>query len=177
MCWCIVNSGTTWKHAHGISSQYNTFTTKSPWYGAGQGLGDAAPCWVVLADSMILAYQSATTPWILTSPSQQHYIKQGFNAFVDDTDIIAAQSTKSATSPVIQVQQNLNMWHDILQASGSELNPAKCVWFYFDWRFNSNGWPSINKLAPTTGPQMTVQLKTHLPKTIWRLKSEKHIDI
>jgi len=131
------------KHAHGVSTQYNAFTTASPWYGAGQGLGDAVPRWVVQADSLISACHSVATPWMVTSPDRSTQIQQGFDAFMDDIDIIAATPIQTNTDPIPIVQCNLNQWHDILQASSGELNPTKCVWLYFDWKFDSKGRPSI----------------------------------
>jgi len=56
------------KHAFGISKEYNTHSNEHPWYGTGQGTGDAAHCWVVLANSLILAYLSQADPWNLSSP-------------------------------------------------------------------------------------------------------------
>jgi len=157
------------KHAHGVSTHYNTFTTDSPWYGAGQGLGDAAPRWVVQADSLISAYQSVATPWTIAPPDRSTQIQQGFDAFVDDTDIIAATPLQTNTDPIPIVQRNLNKWHDILQASGGELNPTKCVWLYFDWKFDTKGRPSIRQWKPHQGPNITVTLKSKAPITIKRM--------
>jgi len=119
------------------------FTAESLWYGAGQGLGDTAPRWIVQADSLISAYQSVAMPWIVTSPDRRKQVIQGFNSFVDDMDIISATPINTTSDPVPIVQHNLNQWHDILQASGDKLNPQKCVWLYFDWTFDSKGCPSI----------------------------------
>ncbi len=151
------------KHAHGVSTAYNQFTTDSPWYGAGQGLGDAAPRWVVQADSLISAYHSIATPWIVVSPDKQQQIAQGFDAFVDDTDIISATPADTNSDPIPIAQRNLNKWHDILKASGGELNPTKCVWLYFDWQFDTKGQPAIRKQKPNNGPYITVTLPAKTP--------------
>jgi len=154
------------KHMHGISTRYNTFTIKSLWYGSGQGLGDTAPRWVVQADSLISAYQTVATTWVIHSPNHMQCIQQGFDAYVDDTDIIAATPVLSTTDPVPWVHHNLNYWHDILQASGGKLNLAKCVWLYFNWTFNLNGHPSILKSQPHSRPQMTITLKNQALQVI-----------
>jgi len=41
------------KPAQGISNDYNSFSDESPWYGAGQGTGDAALRYTTQSDSMI----------------------------------------------------------------------------------------------------------------------------
>jgi len=154
------------KHAHGVSTRYNTFTQESPWYGAGQGLGDTAPHWVVQANSLISAYHTIATLWVVTSPDKSSKLKQGFDAFVDDTDIISATPVETNTDPIPIAQRNLNVWHDILQASGGELNPMKCVWLHFDWTFDAKGRPSIRKATSENGPQITVMLHSKAPTQI-----------
>jgi len=122
------------KHAFGISTKYNTHTDKHPWYGAGQGAGDAAHQWVVLVNSLILAYLSQADPWNLTSPDRKITLTQGFDAFMDDTAMtIAATNHQRLADVVATAQNNLTLWNNLLQASGGILNPSKCVWFQFNW--------------------------------------------
>jgi len=56
------------KHAHGVSTQYNQHSKTDPWYGVGQGAGDACACWIVQANSIILAYNK---PLAYCSPRSQ----------------------------------------------------------------------------------------------------------
>jgi len=53
------------KHAYGISEVYNTHSDTHPWYGAGQGTGDACPEWIVLSDNPICAYKTQVKPWVI----------------------------------------------------------------------------------------------------------------
>ncbi len=161
------------KHAHAVSTKYNTFTQESPWYCAGQGLGDAVLQWVVQADSLISAYHTVATPWVITSPNKSSTLKQGFDTFVGDTDIISATPVETNTDPIPIAQCNLNVWHELLQASSGELNPMKCVWLYFDWNFDAKGRPSIRKVTSENGPQITVTLCSKAPIWIRRLKHDE----
>jgi len=122
---------------------------------------------------LISAYQSVATPWHIPSPDEQQHIVQGFDVFIDDTDIITATPVHTNSDPVPIAQQNLNLWHNILQASGGELNPSKCVWLYFHWTFDAKGHPSLTKHHPNTGPQMTVMLCSNAPTRIQRLRSDE----
>jgi len=122
------------KHAHGMLEDYNSYTNKHPWYGARQGTADACPWWVVQADSLISAYDTVATPLILMTPDHSHSIKQGFDAFVNDTNI--ATATPPHSSNLINITQcNLNHWHNLLQASRGVLNPQKCIWMHFTWQY------------------------------------------
>jgi len=107
------------KHAFGISEEYNDHTKEHLWYGAGQGAGNVAPQWVVLANSLILAYVFWSLPWILHFPNQTAFTKQGFDTFMDDTTITnVATPTDALQDTVDATQYNLNIWNDLLQASG-----------------------------------------------------------
>jgi len=120
------------KHANGVSTEYNQHSDNDPWYGAGQGAGDACPRWIVQANSLMIAYNTKAHPWYLKSPNESERIQQGLDMFVDDTDLVAVAShTQSLQTPITTVQHNLNLWNSLLQASGGELNPSKCVWFCF----------------------------------------------
>jgi len=53
------------KHAYGVSDKHNQCEDNAPWYGAGQGTGDAAVQWTLVSHSLITAYQSEAMLWIL----------------------------------------------------------------------------------------------------------------
>jgi len=98
------------KHAFGISTEYNTHSDEHPWYGTGQGAGNMAHQWVVLANSLILAYLSQADPWNLTSPDQKISLTQGFDAFMDDTAMtITAANHQWLVDIVVTAQSNLTL--------------------------------------------------------------------
>jgi len=146
------------KHAHGVSVRYNQHSATDPWYGAGQGTGDACARWVVQANSMILAYNTRANPWCTTHPDYSSPLTLGLDAFIDDTDLMAANSPNhSRPSPIQKVQYNLSLWNDLLQASGGSLNPSKCVWFYFNWKQDARG---TNKIVAPTTTAPSIQIHT-----------------
>jgi len=70
------------KHTAGASTEYNQHSTTNPWYGAGQGVGDACLWWVVQGNSLILVYKLKATAWMIYSPNYQNYHKQVIDAFI-----------------------------------------------------------------------------------------------
>jgi len=117
------------KHAIGILTQYNQHSDSDPWYGASQGAGDTCHHWVVQANSMILAYKSMATLWVVSSPNYSKQFTQFIDAFIDDTSLISAQKChQNFCKLLMTLQQNLDLWHGLLQASGSVLNLSSCVW-------------------------------------------------
>jgi len=145
------------KHAHGVSTRYNQHSETNPWYGAGQGAGDACARWIVQANSMISAYNTRANPWRIVNPDHSSPLTLGLDAFIDDTDLMAATTpTQTTPTPIQKVQYNLTLWNDLLQASGGSLNPSKCVWFYFNWTQDARGTNKI--VAPPTHSQpITIQ--------------------
>jgi len=163
------------KHAQGISTEFNQHSNIDPWYGAGQGAGDACLWWIVQADS-IKAYESWAEPWILYSPNHDQHYWQLLDAFVDDTDIFAAQQPRqSFLNFVANLQSNINLWHDLLQASGGVLNPSKCVWLCFNWHISSTGCPTI--IPPPPSIHLSLTVKGQPPKPYHYLIQHQNIAI
>ncbi len=123
------------KHVFSESKGYNSFDIH-PWYGAGQGAGDAAIRWIVLSDSLIMAYWTKAHQWVLFDHQNECIIDQGIDAFIDDTTIINVsmpQKPVSTTELIKQTQENITVWNGLLKASGGVLNPTKCIWAHFRW--------------------------------------------
>jgi len=147
------------KHALGISSGFNQHSPSNPWYGAGQGAGDACPRWIVQANSLTLAYLTQAHMWNLTTPDATESVQQGFDMFVNDTDLLSVAAPKQLALVPIQIAQtNLNLWNELLQASGGELNLSKCVWFHFFWQADSNGMVRLHNVSD---PSPQIMLAVH----------------
>jgi len=153
------------KHAYGVSSNYNQHSSTNPWHGSGQGTGDAAARWIVQANSMIKAYQSRTAIFPLHSPNKHHQLPLSIDAFMDDTWLPAPNLTNSTLPEIAaQAQTNLQLWHDILQSSGGQLNPKKCVWMLFHWIHKPSGEAKIN--VPPNPPIITTTITGAEPYAI-----------
>ncbi len=158
---------------NGISTEYNQHTTASPWYGAGQGASDACLHWITQANSMIIAYESLAVPWIISAPNHSSQFTQLIDAFIDDTSLISAAQWHQNFLELLQtLQRNLDIWHDLLQASGGMLNPSKCVWLCFHWKFSPNGTIKIAP-PPTTTPPLQMTLWEQQPYEIRRLQPKE----
>jgi len=152
------------KHAQGVSKQYNQHSESDPWYGAGQGAGDACARWIVQANSMISVYHTRSNTWCITHPDHSNPLKLGLDAFIDDTDLMMGTLSQHSThNPIQLAQHNLTLWHDLLKASGGELNPSKCVWFYFNWKLDARGTAKI--IPPDTATQ-PIMLTTRTNDTV-----------
>jgi len=103
------------KHKYGISTNYNTNTTDTPWYGMGQGAGDASNRWVIGTDSMSDAYTERSHGWTINAPNPTFKVKQDLKAFIDDVNLfIGKPSTGTEEEFIAAAQADIDNWHGIL---------------------------------------------------------------
>jgi len=130
------------KHAFGPSTKCNTFSDEHPWYGAGQGAGDASIRWTAQSHSLITAYQSRAHQFLASNPSGSIKILQGLDAYCDDTMMMLlslGQQFEDSDNLIKCTQENLDLWNGLLEATGGALNPPKSVWAHFQWTTNKHG--------------------------------------
>jgi len=163
------------KHAQGISTDHNSFSPDSPWYGAGQGTGDAALRYTTQSNGMIQAYRNHSWNLEISNPTNTIHPTQDIDAYADDTTLMNGTRHDNHALLRIQAQQNLNSWSDIVQCTGGALNPPKCGWAHFRWNFDSHGRPAISTVKHPIGLKLPDrkgnihQLKQHLPTTAVRI--------
>jgi len=134
------------KHKYGISAGFNTNSRTTPWYGMGQGAGDASNRWVIGTDSMSDAYSLKANGWHLPAPIPHNLPKLTLKAFIDDVNLfIGKQPDTTESTFLAQAQDNINRWHGLLRATGGELNPKKCFWADVNFDFDQNGTPHIRQ--------------------------------
>jgi len=155
------------KHAYGISEIYNTHSDSNPWYGAGQGTGDACPQWIIQSDNLIRAYKTQVKPWVMIHPNGLPAIEQAIDAFIDDTTLITGGRSTSVKMTITQMaQENLLHWHHLLRASGGRLNPQKCSTLMFHWTYNEEGTATITPPQNTPTQQLVIPDKNNTPHVL-----------
>jgi len=113
------------RHKYGVSTDYNTYDTY-PWHGAGQGAANAALRYITLLDALIDAYHSQIQPWIISNPMLTITVIKSLKAFIDDVAMSVGGSSVSLPELATQAEEQLQWWHDLIQASSGALNPKKC---------------------------------------------------
>ncbi len=164
------------KHAYGISEVYNTHSDTHPWYGAGQGTGDACPRWIVQSDNLISAYKTQVQPWVMQHPTGLPAIEQAIDAFIDDTTLITGGRRKSVRLTLTQTaQENLMHWHHLLRASRGRLNPQKCSMSTFQWSYNEEGTATLTELQAKPTQQLSIPDKNGQPHTLHQNNPDKAV--
>jgi len=134
----------------------------------GQGNGAGPQIWaavslplfeIMRADGFIATF--------ICGISKQHRVMAGF-AFVDDTDLIVSDLSQQASAVMTKMQQSLTMWHKLLQATGGDLVPEKCFWYFVDFKWQNLKW--VYKTVQESPGQLQVTSNNNKPITIPRLE-------
>ncbi len=145
------------RHKYGVSVEYNTYENY-PWHGAGQGAADAALRYIALSDALIDAYHSQIQPWIIHDPTLTITVVKSLKAFIDDVAMSVGGNSLSLPELVTLAQEQLQWWHDLIQASGGALNPKKCCCAIYTWKPDKLG---ILRVAATAPEEVDIILQTN----------------
>jgi len=96
------------------------------------------------------AYSQKAHGWTLPSPLKHPTEKQMLTVFIDDINIFIRQPQEINKSTFLSMaQEDINQWHGLLQATGSELNTKKSFWSDFNFTYDKNGNPHLRQREPT----------------------------
>jgi hypothetical protein len=105
--------------------------------GLTQGSGASPAVWTAVSTVIIGAYKHRGYGAQLVGGWSQDPIAIAALLYVDDTDllhnIVSTQDDQEMLVP--WVQQATTHWANLLQATGGNLNPAKCYWYLLQYKF------------------------------------------
>jgi len=135
-----------------------------PAAGIGQGNGAGPQIWAAVSTPLfeILREEGFVATFICALSKQQRQLA-GF-AFVDDTDLIVTDESNDEKLVSQKMQNSLQLWHGLLQATGGDLVPEKCFWYLIDFKWNKNRWQYMKwpdqerelKILRTDGSKVTI---------------------
>jgi len=111
-----------------------------PTAGIGQGNGARLQIWVAVSSPLFeIMPAKGFLATFICAIAKEHRSMVGF-AFVDDTDLIASNPSQVASKVTEKMQQSLTLWHKLLQATGRDLVPEKCIWYLIDFKWQNSAW-------------------------------------
>jgi len=135
-----------------------------PAAGIGQGNGASPQIWAAVSTPLfeILREEGFVATFICALSKQQRQLA-GFT-FVDDTDLIVTDESNDEKLVSQKMQNSLQLWHGLLQATGGDLVPEKCFWYLIDFKWNKNRWQYMKwqdqehelKILRTDGSKVTI---------------------
>jgi len=111
--------------------------------------------------------------WQLSNPTQSIIVTQGINAFCNDTSLVNVVNPDQpwTTTKLIQTTQtNLNLWNNLLEASGGMLNPTKCTRAHFQWQTHHDLLMLQAQTQDNPNPQLILSCLGNTPQPLQKLQ-------
>lgn len=152
---CIVQ-GKTLKQAKyhlktklGVSKGFIQHSKAHPIYDTDQGSGNSSVYWVFISSTLFDCNASKAHGARFSTPDGSLQVTLHMAGFVDDSSgrTNCFEKAQQPTSPEILRPMTLDdqLWHNLLWASGEELELSKCSFHHIRFQFNYNGRPSMIK--------------------------------
>ena len=142
-----------------------------PMQGVYQGNGAGPLIWAVVSSPLLdIMREEGFGTFFKTSISSQAIRFVGY-AFVDDTDLIQTSKDGTETGAEIleQMQEGVNMWEGIIDATGGALAVEKSRWWLIDFIWDDRGNYRYATIDDTPG-QLTVRDWDGIVKPIQRME-------
>jgi len=141
--------------AYGDSTTYMGGKRKRPFMGLCQGNGAAPACWSMLAAVLMRCYYNEGFGARITMPISRFVMETMGTIFVDDTNLdVWLPAYRSSADIWTEMQASVDMWGNLLNATGGAFKPEKCYWYAVDYVCEDGLW----QYAPEVPFEMHVPL-------------------
>jgi hypothetical protein len=135
---CIQRMRYYLRTGYGLSTTSYGSSKDSICMGLTQGSGASPAVWTAVSTVIIGAYKHRGFGAQLVGGWSHDSISIAALLYVDDTDLLhniaGTQDDQEMLVPL--VQQATTHWANLLQATGGNLNPAKCYWYLLQYKFD-----------------------------------------
>ena len=132
----------------GLATEGYTHSESSPIYGTGQGSGNSPAIWCFISSVLYDCYDQLSATAEYCAPDGSKGLTLGMVGFVDDSNgqtnsFRAPETSRTPLTVLTQMQNNAQIWSDLLEVSGGALELSKCSYHVVRWRFSSQGSPVL----------------------------------
>lgn len=122
----------------GLGDSISSYTSRGiPFQGVGQGNGMGPCIWALVSSVLFDAMRSSGFGGTITSAISSSSLALMGGAFVDDLDLFSiGNPVPSQDADINIMQQGLDLWEDLLRASGGAVEPTKSEWYRIDFSWN-----------------------------------------
>ena len=141
----------------GLASEGYSHDANSPIYGTGQGSGNSPAIWCFVSSILFECYDKLATHAEYCAPDGSKKLQLGMVGFVDDSNgqtnlFQEPESARTAQNVISQMQQNAQVWSDLLAATGGALELSKCSFHVVRWHFTAQGSPVLMNESRAISP-------------------------
>jgi hypothetical protein len=135
--------------ALGISKRWYQHFPDRPIHGTGQGSCTSPAVWLIICSTLFNCHQKASHGAEYFTPDDTLQIKLSMAGFVDNTkgQINDMWNTEPMSNKMLmsRMQDDAQLWGDLLHISGGALKIPKCNCYIMKWAFKDNGTPELDK--------------------------------
>ena len=132
------------KTANGVSEDMYSHSSESPVFGSGQENTVSTTGWGKLVSIVLDMHNKQRYGSQYSDPQGTFKTIIGMLGFVDDNNISnTGEKHESIAAVIKQTQHDVQLWNDILTATGGTLNLLKCFFQVITTSFAQNGAPII----------------------------------
>ena len=135
---CIQSMRYYLRTGYGLATSSYGSSQDSICMGLTQGSGASPGVWTAVSTVIIGAYKHEGYGAQLVGGWSPEPISLAALLYVDDTDLLHNRVTAEDSQEMLipWVQQATTHWANLLQATGGNLNPAKCYWYLLQYKFD-----------------------------------------
>ncbi|KAL3788945.1 hypothetical protein HJC23_000229 [Cyclotella cryptica] len=124
------------KTGFGMAKQSYGGSNQNPYMGLVQGSGAAPAAWTAISTVMLAAYKFKGYGAFFASAWSGILLGIAAILYVDDTDLLHMTSPNTSEASFFQqIQEATTYWAYLLQATGGNLKPEKCYWYFLTYKF------------------------------------------
>lgn len=142
----------------GVSNDSYTHTPENPIHGTGQGSGNSPTIWCFVCSALFDALEAKATGARFTTYDKTSSLTLHMIGFVDDcTQRVNFFDDHHQPSPNIllaTMQHDVQLWNDLLWASGGALEQSKCSFHLIQTQWTNDGHPFL--VGGTIGTPLTL---------------------
>lgn len=135
------------KTSLGISERWYQHCEAFPIHGTGQGSGNSPQIWCFVCFVLFDAFDKATDGATFTSHNGKLSLTLHMVGFVDDctqrANVFAADQQPTAQELCTKMQDDTQIWSDLLWTSGGALELPKCSYHLIESDWRPNGTPFL----------------------------------
>ena len=139
----------------GVSQSSYCHCCHSPVYGTGQGSCSSPPIWCLNCSLYFSVFESQCFGAKFTDLTGELTLSLGMTGYVDDTNSLTNCHPSRRKSLIARATHDVQLWSDILWASGGILEHDKCSYHYILTDFDAHGAPVL--WAGLHGPPIKIR--------------------
>jgi hypothetical protein len=137
---------------------------KFPIHGTGQGSSNSPTIWCFISSVLFQCHNERASGMLFQSPEGDMIVRFNMVGFVDDSTCITGGNPDDTLQELLKkMQDDAQLWHDLLWCSGGKLELSKCGYHVIHYDFEDSGIP---RMKHNPGESITLQNEKGEPISI-----------